>query len=114
MAGGKYRPGEQFVIPPLEFRTVPGRKGDRDVRLEFRWNDSERVSPWWPAVLEIAAAMVDIIADNEDVIHPWPQKGGQYTLDWIKKARIKGWRQAQHDLHLERMQSDERNETELE
>lgn len=93
-------------LPPMEYRLVPGKKGRGDLRLDWRWADGYCTSEWRPVELDHALLIVDVIARIEDITHPYPERGGAYTFDFIKAVRTKGWRQARHDLHQQRMQRD--------
>lgn len=93
-------------LPPMDYRLVPGKKGRGDLRLDWRWADGYYTSDWRPVELDHTFLIADIIAQIEDITHPYPQRGGAMVFDFIKAVRTKGWRQVRHDLHLQRMQRD--------
>ncbi len=99
----RFHAGETFEVPPMEYRLVCGRKGPDDLVLEWRW-----ATVWRPVELDHVALIVDVIADNENVLYPPPAAGGGKVLAFVKTALRHGWRQARHDLHLERARRDER------
>ena len=103
MTGRRFHDGETFEIPPLQYRLVRGRKGPDDLRLDWRW-----VTDWRPVELDHVALIVDAIADNENILYPPPAAGGGKVYQLVRQALREGWRKARHDLHLERMQRDER------
>jgi hypothetical protein len=103
----RFSADETFRIPPMEYRLVTGRKGPGDLRLDWRWNDEGRVSPWRPVELDHVFLIVDAIADNENYLYPLPAAGGDYVRRFVVAALRNGWVQARHDLHLERMRKDE-------
>lgn len=102
----RFRAGSAYRMPPFDYRLVAGRKGPGDLRLEWRWNDAGRVSPWRPVELDHVALIVDAIADNENYLYPFPYSGGDKVRRFVMTALRDGWRTARHDLHLERMQKD--------
>jgi hypothetical protein len=89
-------------IPPMDYRLKQGRKGDGDLRLDWRWNDGKRISPWRPVELEHVALILDAIADNENILFPPPASGSGKVVKFVRQVFTEGWRQANHDLHLER------------
>jgi hypothetical protein len=104
----RFQAGFSYHLPPMDYRLVPGRKGPRDLRLDWRYNDdSGRISPWRPVELDHVFLIVDAIADNENDLYPPPASGGGYVFRFVKLALKEGWRQARHDLHLERKEKDE-------
>lgn len=105
----RFHAGDEFHIPPMDYRCVSGKKGPGDVRFDWRWHDTEgRISPWRPVELDHVALIVDVIADNENYLYPPPAAGGAYVFRFVKTALKEGWRKARHDLHLQRMQKDMR------
>lgn len=100
-------------LPPMEYRLVRGRKGPGDLRLDWRWADRYCTSEWRPVELDHVFLIADVIARIEDVTHPYPQRGGGLTFAFIKAVRTRGWRQVRHDLHLQRMEKDQRREAAL-
>jgi hypothetical protein len=109
----RFSAGFTCSIPPFDYRLIPGKKGPDDLRLEWRWNDEGRVSPWRPVELDHVFLIVDAIADNENYLYPHPAAGGDYVRRFVMAALRDGWRQARYDLHLQRMQKDERRQTRL-
>lgn len=103
MTDRRFHDGEHFNLSPVEYRVVRGRKSAGDLRLEWRWN-----AEWQPVPLDHVFLIVDFVADNENVLFPPPAAGGGYVHRFIVKALKYGWRQARHDLQLERARRDER------
>ena len=99
----RFHVGESFTIPPLEYRCVRGRKGPRDVRLEWR-----HIGEWRPVELDHVALILDAIADNERELYPPPAKGNAKVVAFVRLAFGKGWRAARDELHRERAARDER------
>lgn len=87
----------------VEFRCVQGKKHPDDLKLEWLWGDE-----WVPLTLDVVFLAVDMICENEDVLYPYPAKGGQYTLDAVKAARIRGWHYAVELLHRQRGEKQRR------
>lgn len=105
----RFRAGETFRIPPMDYRVVKGKKGPDDLRLDWRWSDEDgRISPWRPVELDHVALIVDAIADNENVIHAYPEKGGAYVVTFVRQAFREGWCKARSNLHEQRKRADER------
>jgi hypothetical protein len=105
--GRRFRAGDTFRIPPMEYRIVSGNKAPGDLRLDWRYSDQDgRISPWRPVELDHVALIVDVIADNENYLYPPPAAGGAYVVRFVRTAFKDGWRTARHDLHLQRMQKD--------
>jgi len=102
----RFHAGEMFRIPPMEYRIVNGKKGSGDLRLDWRYSDKGRISPWRPVELDHVALIVDAIADNENYLYPFPAAGGAYVFKFVKTALRDGWNKARHDLQLQRMQKD--------
>ena len=103
----RFQAGFEYHLPPMDYRLVPGKKGADDLRLDWRWNDEGRISPWRPAELDHVALIVDAIADNENYLYPPPAAGGDKVRRFVMTALREGWRKARHDLHLERKERDE-------
>ena len=101
MSDRRFHVGETFDIPPMQYRLVRGRKGPDDIRLEWRW-----CTDWRPAELDHVALIVDVVADNENVLYPLPAAGGGKTWAFVRSAFKDGWLKARHDLHLERARRD--------
>lgn len=101
----RFKAGDQFVIDCMEYRVVSGRKAPGDLALEWR-----PVMPWQRVTLDHVALIVDAIADNENVLHPYPELGGGKVYTFVRQALKEGWMKARWQLHIERMRSDERKE----
>jgi hypothetical protein len=97
MTERRFHEGDQFEIPPFQYRVVRGSKAPDDLRLDWRWQ-----TEWRPVELDHVFLIVDAIADNENVIRPSPQSGGGKVYAAVVTALRYGWRKARHDLHLER------------
>src|SRR5262249_35000282 len=68
MTERRFRAGDTFRIPPMEYRLQLGKKGAQDLRLDWRYSDDQgRISPWRPVELDHVALILDAIADNENV-----------------------------------------------
>lgn len=103
----RFRDGQHFEFGDVEYRIVRGRKGPDDLRLDRRFH-----SRWVPVTLDDTFLVVDVIADNENVLFPPPASGGGKVWKALKTALQYGWHRARHDLQLERMRRDEGDEGE--
>jgi hypothetical protein len=87
----------------MEYRLLPGKKGRGDLRLDWRYSDDAgRISPWRPVELDHVALILDAIADNENVLYPFPAAGGGKVYQFVRRALKDGWQKANYCLHLER------------
>jgi hypothetical protein len=68
------------------FRCVPGSKGQRDLRLEWFVRGAWRAVP-----MAAGLVMADFFFENENVLFPWPAKGGGMYLGAVTEAARKGW-----------------------
>lgn len=102
----RFQAGDRFLYDGIWYRLVPGRKGPDDLRLEWACSGFA----WRPVTLDHAAIMVDAIGENENYLYPPPYAGAGKVWQFVIKALREGWRQAVHDLHLER---DHKNYPEL-
>jgi hypothetical protein len=101
----RFSPGDTFEIPPMQYRLIRGSKGQTDLVLQWRY-----LGDWQPVTLDHVALIVDAIADNENRLYPYPAKGGALVHSFVRTALKHGWRQAIHDLHLDRARKAERQE----
>lgn len=99
----RFHEGDTFVIPPMEYRIVRGRKGPADLRVDWR-----HISEWRPVELDHVGLIVDAIADNENVLYPPPAAGGAYVWRFLRTALRDGWATARDQLHRERAARAER------
>lgn len=107
--GRRFRAGDVFHIPPMDYRLAPGKKGVHDLRLDWRYHDDAgRISPWRPVELDHVALILDAIADNENFLYPPPAAGGAYVTRFVRTVFRDGWAKARAELHLQRMQKDMR------
>lgn len=97
--------GEAHSCDGIEFRIQEGTKDTLDLVLQWLTPTGWRTitcEPWF--------LFIDFVAWNEDLLHPYPRKGGQKLLDEMRRARIQGWRAAVVRLQEERARSAERAE----
>lgn len=90
--------GQQFVAGGVQFRVASGSKGSGDLRLDWCVGGD-----WQPVLLDAVFAVVDMVAENEDRLFPYPAKGGEETMRYLRIARIQGWQEASRLLHLARV-----------
>lgn len=101
----QFRIGDVIDVPPMQYRIVRGHKSPDDQRLDWRY-----VGDWRPVELDHAGLIAAAIAENEDRLYPYPAKGGGKVRAFVH-ACYRSWRQARHDLHLERARKAERLDT---
>lgn len=101
----RFHDGDEFEIPPMQYRTVRGKKGPNDLRLDWRY-----IGEWRPVELDHVGLIVDAVADNENVLYPPPAKGGAKVYAFLCTALREGWRKARTVLHEERANKDERGQ----
>ena len=101
----RFYPGWQENVCGIEFRCERGVKGPDDLVLLWQV-DGEFV----PFILDICFLAIDCISENEDVLYAPPAKGGEYTVQAVKDARLRGWRYAVEKLHRERGEKQRRLE----
>lgn len=94
----RFHAGDTFNIDGVDYRVVKGKKAIDDLRLDW-W----QAGSWRPVTLDHAALIVDMIAENEDVLYPPPRfKGGQMVMEFVQRARKHGWGAARSTLHQQR------------
>jgi hypothetical protein len=99
----RFQACDPFPVDGIWYRIRTGSKGTGDLRLDWYVpSGPDQKAAWRPVSLEHAALHVDFIHDNENVIHPPPEAGGAYVLKFLRQVFSEGWRQANHDLHLQR------------
>ncbi len=65
MSDRRFHAGDTFVIPPLEYRVVAGKKGPGDLRLDWRW-----CSGWEPVPLDhLAVGMLRASRLPQQLLH---------------------------------------------
>lgn len=105
MSDRRFQLGDRIELAPMEYRLVRGRKGPDDLRLDWRPTELD----WRPVELDHAFLIVDAIADNENVLYPYPAAGGGKVNAAIRVALRDGWQRARLDLHAERARRAERD-----
>lgn len=93
----RWRDGLQVELDGLRFRVVAGRKSPDDLRLEC-WVDGS----WRPVRMALGAFLADFFYENEEVLFPYPKKGGRKYLDYLRDAAKYGWEKADAVLRVER------------
>ena len=101
----RFRAGDEFEAGGVRFRCTAGHKGPGDVRLDWCINGR-----YEPVLCDALLAAFDCIAENEDVLYPHPNRGGEEVLRYFKIARISGWREATRLLYLARVAKVNRSE----
>jgi len=106
----RFRVGDTAEFSGVRFRVVTGDKSSADLRLDW-------LTPrgWVPVSAAAIFYMVDMIAENEDVLYPVDESGrgrgpmgGEYLMAKCRTARIRGWRYAWEELERERARKAER------
>lgn len=98
----RFRNGERWTFAGVDFRLRMGRKAWDDHVIEWRGVDG-----WHPVVLDAIFLVVDFVAWNEDNLYPYPARGGEEVLRYLRVARAQGWRRATAMLHEARARHDE-------
>lgn len=103
-----FKAGDAFIVGGINFRVVEGCKkpkvpGAQDLRLD--WYVGER---WQPVTLDPIFLVVDMICENEDVLYPFPQRGGEEVITYLRLAKNAGWRKAVAKLHKARGDKQDR------
>lgn len=98
--GRRFKAGDQFKVDGVYYRIVHGDKAPDDLRLD--WSGPGPVRAWRPVSLEHVAIIIDAIGENENFLFPPPHAGEGKVWQFLLKVRREGWRQANHDLNLER------------
>lgn len=98
----RFYPGWEGIASGIQFRVVEGKKpcavpGERDLRLDWWMN-----SGWEPVTLDAVFLIVDMVCENEDFLYPFPQRGGEEVISYMRLARLRGWQAAQEKLHRAR------------
>jgi hypothetical protein len=94
----RFNAGDQFEIDGVNYRVVKGRKAVEDLRLDW-WQDGR----WRPVTLDHVGLIVDMIAENENVLYPPPRfKGGGMVIQFCMTAHREGWHAARNLLHQQR------------
>lgn len=101
----RFEAGQTFTIGQLQYRIERGDKHPDDLRLDWRY-----CGDWQPVVLDHVALIVDMIADNENILYPPPAAGGDYVRRYVIKALREGWRAAVVELHTQRARKADRSE----
>lgn len=91
----RWQAGWEGDVNGLRMRVVPGSRGPDDLRLEWHLNGG-----WRPADVTWGLVLADFIGENEDVLHPPPQRGGDYYLMHLRHARRHGWATAAAGLRV--------------
>lgn len=108
MKPSAFTAGQYFKAGGVEFRVSGGRKGNGDLRLDWRIDGY-----WKPVVLDAVFAVMEFVTENEDRLYPYPARGGEEVLRYMRIARVQGWREASRLLHLARVRKVERDEAHL-
>lgn len=94
----RFNEGDTFRLQGIDFRVVRGKKGPADLRLDWLLSVG-----WQPVCVDIVGLIADFVYENENYLYPPPRfKGGEKFMAYIRQAVGDGYRQANHDLHLER------------
>lgn len=97
--------GQTMTVGCVPFRVATGRKTRGDLRLDWRVDGT-----FVPVELPAVFLIVDFVSENEDVLYPHPNRGGEELLRYLKIARIDGWQRAVDMLHLARVRKGYDNE----
>lgn len=103
----RFKAGDTFRLDEVDYRVRQGVKHQDDLRIEWCINGE-----WRPISLDSVFLIVDMIAENEDVLYP-PRNdgrgplGGEMVIRAVKTARIRGWRKAVAELHEQRARKND-------
>lgn len=97
--------GDQFMAGGVAFRVVHGEKGPDDLRLDWLVNGY-----WQPVILDAVFAVVDMVAQNEDLLYPFPARGGEEVIRYLRLAREVGWQRAALQLQKARAEKQRKLE----
>jgi hypothetical protein len=102
----RYHLGDEWVCDGARYRIVQGKKHPQDWRL-----DTIGPSVWTPMTLGAPYIAMDVIGQNEDVIHSRDYEiGAGKVRRALLVAYRDGWQRAWVDLTVERAHAAERLE----
>lgn len=110
-ASRRFQPEQEFAIDWCRFRVEHGKKGPDD--LVILWWDPYGEC-WSPVLCDVLFLLTDFICENEDFLYREErQKGGEYLMLALKRARTEGWRKASLVLREQRDRKAARREDRL-
>lgn len=97
----RWKPWWTGRVSGVQFRIVPGRKEDGDLRLEVLAGRA-----WQPVHMAMAALLTDFFVENEEHLRQfrphWQQTGRAFFLAFLADAVTRGWEAASADLQAQR------------
>lgn len=99
----RWKAGDKLCVSGIWFRIEPGKKqarvsGGQDLRLEA-WSGRA----WVPVEMALGAFLADFFYENEEVLYPPPNMGGQYYIEYVcNEAAHRGWVTAALNIRKER------------